>query len=46
MYVTTQTRKALAWALLTAAAALLGYLSFRGYLTPELMLMFANHLAC
>ena len=33
-------------ATLIAIAALLAYVGFRGYLTPELLFMFANHLTC
>lgn len=42
----TQTRKALAWTVLAVLAALLTYMSFRGYLTAELLLNYANSLAC
>jgi len=41
-----QTRKALVWAALAALAALLTYVSFRGYLTAELLLHYANSFAC
>lgn len=42
----SQTHKAVGWALAAMLSALLTYLSFRGYLTPELLLHFANHLTC
>lgn len=42
----THLRNTWLWALLLAAAALLAYVGFRGYLTPELLFMFANHLTC
>lgn len=42
----TQTHKALAWFTLAALACLVAYMSFRGYLTPELLLDFANSVAC
>jgi hypothetical protein len=42
----TQTRKAFAWAVLAALACLLTYMSFRGYLSPELLMDFANSVAC
>jgi hypothetical protein len=34
------------WGLLIAAAAVLTYLSFRGYFSPELLLNFANSFYC
>lgn len=42
----TQSRKFLAWALLAALAALISYLSFRGYLGAEFLIGFANSLYC
>lgn len=42
----TQMHKPWLWALLAAATALLAYVGFRGYLTPELLFLFANHLIC
>jgi hypothetical protein len=42
----TQAHTGLIWSLLAAAAAALTYLTFRGYLTPELMLHFANAFYC
>jgi len=42
----TSTRTTWMWVLLLAIAALLAYVGFRGYLTPELLFMFANHLTC
>lgn len=43
---TTVSRKMLAWALLSALAAALTYLVFRGYLNPDLLLGFANTFSC
>lgn len=42
----TQTHKALAWVLLAALACLIAYMSFRGYLTPELLIDFSNAVSC
>lgn len=42
----TQTHKALAWALLAALACLIAYMSFRGYLSPELLIDFSNAVSC
>ena len=42
----TQTRTAVAWTLLAALAFLMAYAGFRGYFNPELLIGFANHLAC
>ncbi len=42
----TQTHKALAWLLVAMLAALLTYVSFRGYLSTELLLQFANTFHC
>jgi len=42
----TQTHKALAWALLAALACLIAYMSFRGYLAPELLIDFSNAVSC
>jgi cytochrome c oxidase subunit IV len=41
-----QTRKLVVWALLGALTALVSYFGFRGYLSPELMLNFADTLYC
>lgn len=39
-------RRALAWVVLAVVAATLGWLGFRGYLSPELLFHFANSLVC
>jgi hypothetical protein len=39
-------RRALVWLALSVLAALVTYVSFRGYLTPELLLNFANWFYC
>lgn len=41
----TQTR-ILVWILLSALAALVTYASFRGYLSPDFLLGFANTFSC
>jgi hypothetical protein len=38
--------KILVWALLSAMAATMTFLIFRGYLNPDLLLGFANSFAC
>ena len=38
--------KLLGWILLAALAAALTYATFRGYLSPELLLGFANTFSC
>lgn len=43
----TQTqRKVLVWIMLSALAALVTYVTFRGYLSPEFLLGFANSFSC
>ena len=39
-------RRAIAWVVLSVLAAMLGWLGFRGYLSPELLFHFANSLYC
>ena len=41
-----QVGKKAIWGLLVAVAAVLSYLSFRGYFSPELLLNFANTFYC
>jgi hypothetical protein len=41
-----QTRRILMWLMLTALAALVSYVGFRGYLTPEMLFNFANSFYC
>ena len=40
------TFKLLAWTVLALLAALLAWVVFRGYLSPELLLGFANSFGC
>ena len=42
----TQTRMILVWMLLAALAAIVSYLGFRGYLSPELLINFSNSFYC
>ena len=42
----TQTRRIVIWLTLLALAALVSYVSFRGYFSPELLLNFANSFYC
>ena len=42
----TQTRKFLVWTLLSALAVLVSYISFRGYVSPEMLFNFANSFYC
>ena len=42
----TQVQRILMWLLLTALAALVSYVGFRGYLSPELLINFANSYYC
>ncbi len=39
-------KKILMWILLSALAASMTYLIFRGYLNPDLLLSFANSFSC
>jgi len=41
-----QIRVILKWLLIAALAALVSYVSFRGYLNPELLFSFANSFSC
>jgi hypothetical protein len=41
-----QTRRILTWLMLIALAALVSYVGFRGYLTPEMLFNFANAFYC
>ena len=43
---TRQRNRLLMWLLLSALAALVGWVGFRGYLNPELLFHFANSLYC
>ena len=42
----TQARKILVWLLLAALAAIVSYLGFRGYLSPELLINYSNSFYC
>lgn len=42
----TQSKRALLWLMLVAFAALVTYLGFRGYLSPELLINFSNAFTC
>jgi hypothetical protein len=46
MVLSSPTRRALTWALLAAILALLCLLGFRGYLSSEMLLNFANLFYC
>ena len=41
-----QFRRILRWLLIAILAALISYVSFRGYLSPELLMNFANSFTC
>ena len=43
---TTAGRRAIAWLILAVLAALVTYLAFRGYFSPELLLNFSNTFNC
>ena len=42
----TQGKRLLLWLILAALAALVTWLAFRSYLSPELLLNFSNTFAC
>ena len=42
----TQTRRMLIWMMLALLAAVVSYSGFRGYLSPELLINFANSFYC
>lgn len=42
----TQTQKILMWLMLIVLASLVSYIGFRGYLSPELLIDFANTFYC
>ena len=44
--VTDRTRRLLVWLLLLALLALVSYLGFRTYLSPEFLIDFANNFSC
>lgn len=41
-----QARKILVWTLLAMLATLMSYVGFRGYLTPDFLINFANSFYC
>lgn len=41
-----QTRKLLIWILLATLAAMVSYISFRGYLNPDFLINFSNSFYC
>lgn len=43
---TTAGRRAMVWLILAALAALVTYLAFRGYFSPDLLLNFSNTFSC
>ena len=43
---TAQRKRLLMWLMLSVLAALVGWVSFRAYLNPELLFHFANSLVC
>jgi hypothetical protein len=42
----TQGRRILLWVMLAALAAVIAYLAFRGYFSPELLFHFSNSFMC
>jgi len=42
----SQAKRILLWLVLGALAALLSYVAFRGYLSPELLINFSNAFGC
>jgi hypothetical protein len=42
----TQARRMMMWLILAVLAALVGLASFRGYLSPEMLINFANSFYC
>ncbi len=46
MILLSQTRRALIWAVMAVIVALLCFLGFRGYLSSEMLLNFANAFYC
>ena len=42
----TQGKRVLLWLILATLAALVTFLAFRGYLSPDLLLNFSNTFAC
>lgn len=42
----SQIRRILKWLLIAVLALILTYVSFRGYLSPELLFNFANSFTC
>lgn len=42
----SQGKRLLLWLIIAALSALVTYLAFRGYLSPELLLNFSNSFSC
>jgi hypothetical protein len=42
----TQSTRLLLWAMLAVLAAVVAYLGFRGYFSPELLFSFSNAFSC
>lgn len=42
----TQARRIMMWLILVVLAALVSYAGFRGYLSPEMLINFANSFYC
>jgi hypothetical protein len=42
----SQAKRILLWLMLGVLAAWLGYITFRGYLSPELLINFSNAFRC
>lgn len=42
----SQAKRIVLWLMLGALAALLSYIAFRGYLSPELLINFSNAFHC
>lgn len=42
----SQTKRIVLWIMLAALAAVLSYIAFRGYLTPDFLINFSNSFRC
>ena len=43
---TTDARRLIKWLIIAMLAAMASYLAFRGYLTPDMLINFANSFYC
>lgn len=43
---TSDTRRLVKWLVIALLAAMAGYIAFRGYLSPEMLMNFANSFVC